>query len=359
MAKLIDCSMQEFKNNIEHKQVYLFGAGARVKNVINVIGKIPIAIIDNNFDKQGNYYDYKGTRISIMGFPAFCNLIKSIDYVEKIVVLIVPAGYSYDIFMQINENEVCSDINCFILNMLIDRYTEYEFEFTEGPEKIPPKIHYCWFGRNKQSDMVKKCIESWYKFCPNYEIICWNEDNYDINKNNYMKEAYNQGKWGFVPDYARLDIIYREGGIYLDTDVELIQSLDCLRADGMFCAAVNEMAIALGAGFGAVKNHPLIRKMRDYYDDKKFIRDDGTLNLNACTIYQNEVLSENGFLTFNTYQKKEDTVIYPAGVFLSRDYTNFQTISSKTIGIHQGSGSWYTNTMKQNIYSVKLLVNNL
>ena len=93
---------------------------------------------------------------------------------------------------------------------------------------IPKKIHYCWFGGNPMPEKDKKCIESWKRYCPDYEIIRWDESNYDVSKNRYMKEAYEEKKWGFVPDYARLDIIYNEGGIYLDTDVELVKNLDDL-----------------------------------------------------------------------------------------------------------------------------------
>lgn len=95
-------------------------------------------------------------------------------------------------------------------------------------ESIPKIIHYCWIGKSEKPESVEYCIESWKKYCPDYKIIEWNENNYDFIKNEYMKEAYDSKKWGFVPDYARLDIIYNYGGIYLDTDVEIIKSFDAL-----------------------------------------------------------------------------------------------------------------------------------
>ena len=91
---------------------------------------------------------------------------------------------------------------------------------------IPKKIHYCWFGRNPLPESAKKCIESWKKYCPEYEIIEWNEDNFDLTENRYAREAYEQKKWAFVSDYARLKIVYEQGGIYMDVDVELIKPLD-------------------------------------------------------------------------------------------------------------------------------------
>lgn len=124
---------------------------------------------------------------------------------------------------------------------------------------IPKIIHYCWFGRGKYPAIVQKCLKSWQTHCPDYEIKLWNEDNYDIFKATYMAEAYQAKKWAFVSDFARLDIIYHNGGIYLDTDVELIKSLDSLLTLGCFVAA-DETGINTGMGFGASKNHQTIKK---------------------------------------------------------------------------------------------------
>ena len=93
---------------------------------------------------------------------------------------------------------------------------------------IPKVIHYCWFGKGEMPKIAKKCIKSWEKYCPDYEIICHNEDNFDLSQNRYMREAYEAKKWAFVSDFARLKIIYDHGGIYLDTDVELIKPIDDL-----------------------------------------------------------------------------------------------------------------------------------
>ena len=103
-----------------------------------------------------------------------------------------------------------------------------------GEKMIPKIIHYCWFGKAKKSELEIKCIESWKKFCPNYKIIEWNEENYDVSKNTYMYQAYQKSRWGFVSDYTRLDVIYNYGGIYLDTDVELIKPIDDLLEDEGF-----------------------------------------------------------------------------------------------------------------------------
>ena len=100
---------------------------------------------------------------------------------------------------------------------------------------IPKVIHYCWFGGNSLPEEAKRCIESWKKYCPDYKIIEWNENNYDVNSNEYMKAAYKEKKWAFVSDYARIDVVYKYGGIYMDTDVELVKELDSFLKDRMYC----------------------------------------------------------------------------------------------------------------------------
>ena len=148
---------------------------------------------------------------------------------------------------------------------------------------IPKIIHYCWVGGKPKPQSVLYCIESWKRCCPDYEIREWNESNYDFTKNEYMRQAYEAKKWGFVPDYARLDIIYEYGGIYLDTDVEMLRSPDELLGQDGFMGFENtgdgEYFVNCGHGFGAVPHHEVIRKARDLYNVLSFLNEDGTPNL--------------------------------------------------------------------------------
>ena len=136
---------------------------------------------------------------------------------------------------------------------------------------IPKIIHYCWFGGESLPESAIKCINSWKKFCPDYEIIRWDESNYDVTKNVYMKEAYEAKKWGFVPDYARLDIVYNYGGIYMDTDVELLKPLDDLLGCNAYMGVEKPGIVALGLGFGAEKGNSVIGDLLEEYNDKRFI----------------------------------------------------------------------------------------
>ena len=134
---------------------------------------------------------------------------------------------------------------------------------------IPKIIHYCWFGGNPLPPLAKKCIASWKKYLPDYEIRQWDESNYDVNKIPYIKEAYAAKKFAFVSDYARFDILYNYGGIYFDTDVEIISPLDCIISAGSFMgcenkatpgATPNKLGVAPGLGLGVNPGRGRIRE---------------------------------------------------------------------------------------------------
>ena len=135
---------------------------------------------------------------------------------------------------------------------------------------IPKIIHYCWFGRGEKPELVQRCIESWRKFCPDYEIVEWNEDNFDINICQYTREAYRAKKWAFVSDLARLIIVYENGGIYLDTDVELKRGLDDLCSYNAWFAQDDIRYINTGLGFGSCKNFELLKAIIDKRTQRTF-----------------------------------------------------------------------------------------
>lgn len=212
---------------------------------------------------------------------------------------------------------------------------------------IPKKIHYCWFGNGAIPDLDKKCIESWRRYCPDYEIIKWDESNYDVTKNKYMKDAYEAKKWGFVPDYARFDILYREGGIYLDTDVELIKPLDTLLENSAFMAFERGNAIAAGLGLGAEANNEDIKALRDLYDDVQFIDINNEMNLTPSPKYYTDYFLERGLVQDDSQQRIGSVEIYPAEYFCPRDYYSGKlTITANTISIHHYNASWLSTKKK-------------
>lgn len=208
-------------------------------------------------------------------------------------------------------------------------------------QRIPKVIHYCWFGGNPIPDKYKKWMESWHKYCPDYEIVEWNESNYDVTKNAYMHEAYQCKKWGFVPDYARLDIIYNHGGIYLDTDVELVQNLDDLLYQDAYFGFEREENVNLGLGFGAVAKSNILLQMKEYYENHYFIKENGEMDLTASPVIQTDILQKTGLRMDGEYQRFGNVSIYPEKVLSGKcPYTRRVRLTPYTRSIHHFEATW-------------------
>lgn len=213
---------------------------------------------------------------------------------------------------------------------------------------IPKVIHYCWFGRNPLPDMVKKCIDSWKKYCPDYEIIEWNEDNYDIKSCDYVREAYLAKKWAFISDVVRFEILYKYGGLYFDTDVELIKQIDDIVEYGSFMARETGEGhnIAPGLVLGTYMQNKVYKEIVDYYKKQHFIREDGSYD--KCTVVTRitNLMLKHGFDPENYKEIQEvwGIKIYPAEYFCPKDYTTGAIhISEHTVAIHHYQGSWHND----------------
>ena len=209
--------------------------------------------------------------------------------------------------------------------------------------KIPKIIHYCWFGRGEKPELAKKCIESWKKYCPDYELKEWNEDNFDINSNLYVKQAYENRKFAFVTDYVRLYAIYTEGGIYMDTDVEVLKNLDKFLIHSAFSSFENNNTIPTGIMAGE-KGNRWIKDLLDEYDTLKFIKDDGSFDLTTnVTRIINLTVEKYNLVLNSSYQElgNNDVTIYPYDYFCPKDWnTGLINLTNNSHTIHHFSGSW-------------------
>ncbi|MGN1420912.1 MAG: glycosyltransferase family 32 protein [Eubacterium sp.] len=217
---------------------------------------------------------------------------------------------------------------------------------------IPKKIHYFWIGGNEKPDSVLKCIESWKKFCPDYEIIEWNESNYDFSKYNFTRQAYEMKKWAFVTDMARFDVVYENGGVYFDTDVELISNIDSLLNDECFMGIEKsyecDFYVASGLGFGAEKGNPLLKSLICMYKEMNFINSDGSFNMVPTPQYTTKLLQKFGFVKEDKDQKLENVSIYASDVFCPKNYyTGEIKITERTISIHHFDASWKSKSEKK------------
>lgn len=212
---------------------------------------------------------------------------------------------------------------------------------------IPKKIHYCWFGGTALPSSVKRCKRTWEKYCPDYEIIEWNESNFDINCHPFVKSAYEVKAWAFVSDYARLKIIYENGGIYLDTDVELLKNLDFLLDNPCYVGIQQGGFLCnTGLGFGAAKSHSVIREMIEKYDDVLF-EEKKKLEL-ACPRLNSLVLEKMGYHYTDQPVKLDGTLILPCRYMdplAPGDKKNL--LCEDTVSIHHYSATWMSGNIRR------------
>ncbi|MDY2881952.1 MAG: capsular polysaccharide synthesis protein, partial [Romboutsia timonensis] len=207
--------------------------------------------------------------------------------------------------------------------------------------KINKVIHYCWFGRGEKPEIVKKCIQSWKEILIGYEIIEWNEDNFDISSNDYVKEAYEAKKYAFVSDYVRVYALYNYGGIYLDTDVEVNKSFnDLLENDSIW--GFEEKNYIATSTIGARKGNELIKAFLDGYNGRQFIKNDGTIDTLTNVAIVSKIIKDLGVELNGKFQKIEGiATIYPQEYFSPYDYINcYMKDNANTYCVHHYYKSW-------------------
>ena len=207
---------------------------------------------------------------------------------------------------------------------------------------IPKKIHYCWFSGNPIPDKLQECMDTWKRVCPDYEIIRWDESNYDVSKSLYTWQAYERQKWGYVSDIARFEIVYRHGGIYLDTDVELLSSLDEFLYESAFCSTEKWGVVNTGI-CGAKPGDPVFRAMLKDRKKEPFLCEDGSENLISSGFYDTRSLIYKGLRPNGETQLIADGLmtVYASDFFHPFDYMSGEThITKNTVAIHHFSGTW-------------------
>lgn len=214
---------------------------------------------------------------------------------------------------------------------------------------IPKIIHYCWFGGSPLPDDAKKCIASWKKYFPGYEIKEWNESNFDLESCDYVREAYQAKKWAFVSDYARFWILFNYGGIYFDTDVEVIRPMEDLVYNGSFMGEEaglpdnNKSKCNPGLGLAATPGLGLYKEILDYYEQQHFINPDGSIDQETVVTRTSSILRKHGFKGNGSIECIDGVYIYPPEYFCPMNYTTGKmTITENTRSIHHFSATWHS-----------------
>ncbi len=343
---LRNMTLEQFAENIRQKKqkIVIYGYGA--------IGKVavPAFMAANRLEAQILFYadaDMKkqGQRIRVGNRQVEVAEPDRMREIGEAFVVVITGSRFEGILESLNSRSYLDNVECCIFPRMLAEAAGggvpvYRRKRSSEP-LIPKVIHYCWFGHGEMPDEAKACMASWRKYCPEYVIKEWNERNYNVNKYLYSSQAYRHGKWAFVADMARLDILYENGGIYLDTDVELIKSLDDLLYQPAFCAVEKWRQMNTGGGCGAVAHHPAIRKMLEHREKIPFEYPDGTLNMETNGVYESMPLMEAGFVPDNTIQVVEDMTIYSSDFFFPFDYMSKETvITGNTYAVHRFQGSW-------------------
>lgn len=206
---------------------------------------------------------------------------------------------------------------------------------------IPKVIHYCWFGGSPKPKLVRHCIRSWKKYCPEYQIIEWNEQNFDCSQSRYTQQAHAARKWAFVADYARLKVLHEQGGVYLDTDVELLRPLDSLLQYPAFFGFQRNHEVATGLGFGAEAGNPVVKALLDDYENASFLLPDGSFDLTPCPARNLPVFERFGLRADGTRQSTPEMEVFPAEYFCPVGYASLDCeLTAETYSVHHYNASW-------------------
>ena len=207
-------------------------------------------------------------------------------------------------------------------------------------------IHYCWFGGSPLPNLAQKCIESWKKYCPDYEIVRWDETNFDLNYNDYVREAYEAKKWAFVTDVVRLYALVNCGGIYMDTDVEILKPLDDFLNYEAFSGFETEEDIPTGI-MASEKGQEFCKELLNEYNGAHFLKPDGTYDMTTNVTRITNTCLKYGYVPNNQLQTVKGFTIFPKDYFCPKDYrTMITTVTNNTYTIHHFDGSWLSEESK-------------
>lgn len=342
---LVDTTFKQFTDIVKKSnyKIILYGFG--------VIGKItaPFYLKESGLFANFQFFvdadeNKQGTAMLPSGEIVDVYSPDKLHSINKNSIIVITASRYNGIVKWLQQQSSLEKIKVFILpEMLLKEKSIYGITDAE-PERegvIPALIHYCWFSRNPIPTTLQKYIDSWRRYCPDYKIIEWNEDNYDIHSNRFTEIAYKEKKWAFVSDYARFDILYRYGGFYFDTDVEIIRNIDDLRYRNAFLCTEKWGIINSGGGCGFIPKHNMIKKIIDTREKCCSEIDNGTITFEASGYYDTLPFLSMGFKPNDSLQNIGDVVIYPSEYFLPYNYLNGKTeITHNTYSIHHFAESW-------------------
>lgn len=334
------------------KKIIVYGAG--------MIGQIIVPYLISEYqlyDRLECFVDAdlrkKGQAIEIDKIQYKITTPDYLDTIDGSYNILISNSKFFPVVRFLDAKHNLDNIETYIIPMMqiydLERLNPISVERKTERQRIPKKIHYCWFGGKEMPSFLQNCIASWKNMCPDYEIIEWNEQNYDVNKYAFTKEAYENKKYGFVTDLARLDILYEHGGVYMDTDVTLLKNLDVMLFQEGFIGTEKWGNINTGGGCGFVAGHPMLKTMLEYRKQFHFVMEDGTFNLETNGVYETRPFLERGFKPNNELQVIDNVTVYPSYIQHPYDYMSCQNQEkSSTVSMHHFFGGWMEEEDKLN-----------
>lgn len=220
---------------------------------------------------------------------------------------------------------------------------------------IPKIIHYCWFGGKALPQSAKAYIAGWQALCPDFEFMCWDDSRISPGENPFVKQAFEAEKWAFAADYARLKALYQYGGIYLDTDLEMLRSPEKYMGSEVFLGFESSSVVST-AVIGCIPQHPFIERLLREYDSRRLIAADGSIDLTPNVVYVTKALEEMGLKKTNEMQRLNGITVYPSEYFSPKDLsTGKVNLTENTCTIHHFNASWLPLRNRINRKTAQLL----
>lgn len=362
-----NASIENFIRYINAKDVYIYGIGDIYqkfsgKEVYKAIHKRVVGYIDNG--KAGQEIEIFGQKHRVHGLDC-------LRTVSGGVILLCGTRYMEEMYAMLCGQNLPDTFVCFLLPLIwtvtdgkddkaVRKLIEQDTD--EGNEKIEKIIHCFWFSGEEKPKTYQDCIDSWKRVCPDYEIIEWDSESYDCKKNIFVKQAFEKKKWAFVSDYARLDVIYNFGGIYLDMDVELLKDFAPFLKFKAFFNFGARHEIDLGSGFGSIKKNPLIGSLLQMYEDKELLDRDGEPMVDKFVqpLLLEKKFPQWGLRMDGSMQLVDDMLLLPRRFYTPIDDFFLQNFiqCEETRGIHRYNAGWWSRSnheqRKQNLFWTKV-----
>ncbi|MGN0688587.1 MAG: glycosyltransferase family 32 protein [Oscillospiraceae bacterium] len=350
MIRILNGNVRDFAEYIKRgsKRMYLWGTGVMLRICIEQLllseqlTEYVACVTDADPNKTGRPIFIGTNRHTILSTEEFIEALKK----DKNAVIVITNTYFFSIVAQLDEISQLDKTECVIAPLMyIEEPKGQSVSFSQGEQRIPKIIHYCWFGGKPIPEKNRQCISSWKEKCPDYEIKLWNESNISLELSPWVKKYAEQGRWAFVSDYIRAYLLYEYGGLYFDADVELLKSFDGLLGLEAFGGYEKWPVLNTGGGCGSVKGFRLWKEIMELKDSSVFAADPTTPQ--ASGYYDTLPLIRKGLKPDGTMQTVSGFTILPSDFFQPFDYVSkTDRRTQNTHSVHYFNWSWASGMMR-------------